>query len=70
MPRAAKPFFIPVVHSPLWAVRHVAVLDLSSQGGRAQSHGTRDSTGAHLIREARYEVKGHVAALELTSARR
>jgi hypothetical protein len=31
---------------------------------------TRDSTGAHLRKEARSDAAGHVAAPELTSARR
>jgi hypothetical protein len=33
MPGAARPFFIPVVHSPLGAVGYVAAPDLSSWGG-------------------------------------
>jgi hypothetical protein len=32
---AARPFFIPVVHSPLEAVRYVAASELSSRGGEA-----------------------------------
>jgi hypothetical protein len=35
VPGAARPFFIPVVHSPLGAVGYVASLELSSQGGEA-----------------------------------
>jgi hypothetical protein len=50
--RAAKPFFISVVHCPSGAVGHVAALELSSQEGRARSRGTRDRTGAHLVKEA------------------
>jgi hypothetical protein len=50
VPRAAKPFFIPVVHSPPGAMGHVATLELPSQEGRAQSRETRDSTGAPLSR--------------------
>jgi hypothetical protein len=46
---AARPFFIAVVHSPLWAVGYVAALELSSWRGRAKSHGTRGSTGTHLV---------------------
>jgi hypothetical protein len=34
------------------------------------SHGTRGSTRAHLIKEARSGAEGHVAVLELTSVRR
>jgi hypothetical protein len=88
VPRAVKPFFIPMVHSPpgLWdtwqhwtsplkktdprTVGHVAAPELPSQKGRAQSHGTRGSTGAYLVKEARSGAEGHVAALELTSTRR
>jgi hypothetical protein len=51
--RAAKSFFIPVAHSP------------SGVGGR----GIRGSTRAHLVREARSGVEGHVAAAELSSTR-
>jgi hypothetical protein len=68
VPGAARPFFIFVVHSPLGAVRYVAAPELSSRGGSARSHGTRGSTGAHLVREARSGAEGHVAAPELTSA--
>jgi hypothetical protein len=51
-------------------VRHVAAPKLPSQEGRAQTHGTRGSTGAHLVKEAKTGAEGHVAASELTSARR
>jgi hypothetical protein len=68
--RAGKSFFIPVVHSPPGVVGHVAALELPSQGGRAQSHGTRGSTGADLSKEVRSRAEGHVVAPELTSARR
>jgi hypothetical protein len=70
VPRAAKPFFIPVIHSPSGAVGHVAAPKLPSQEGRARSPRTRGSVGAHLSKEARTENAGHVATLELTSARR
>jgi hypothetical protein len=53
VPGAARPFFIPVVHSPLGTVGYVAAPELSSRGGRARNHGTRGSTEAHLVREAR-----------------
>jgi hypothetical protein len=33
VPRAARPFFIPVVHNPLGAVGYVASPELSSRGG-------------------------------------
>jgi hypothetical protein len=68
--KAAKPLFIPMVHSPPRAVGHVAVLELPSQEGRAPSRGTRDSVGAHLSKEARSGAARHVTAPELTLARR
>jgi hypothetical protein len=52
------------------AEKHVAAPELSSQGGRAWSHGTRGGVGAHLGREARSGAEEHVAVPELTSARR
>jgi hypothetical protein len=67
---AARPFFISIVHSPLGAVGYVAASELSSQGGRARSDGSHGSTRAHIVREARSRSEGHVAAPELTSARR
>jgi hypothetical protein len=69
MPKAVKIFFIPMVHNPPEAVGRVAAPKLSSRGGRAQSHGTRGSVGAHLSREAKFRVEVHVVAPELTSAR-
>jgi hypothetical protein len=48
----------------------VAAPDLSSQGGRAQSHETRGSTGAHLGKEVRSGAEERVVTLELNSARR
>jgi hypothetical protein len=70
VPGAARHFFIPVVHTPLGAVGYVIAPELSSRGGRAQSHETCGSTEAHLVREARFGAEGHVAAPELTSTRR
>jgi hypothetical protein len=70
VPRVAKHFFIPVVHSLLRAMGHVAAPELPSQEGRAPSHGTRGSTEAHLSKEARSGAEGHVVAPELISARR
>jgi hypothetical protein len=70
MTRAAKPFFIPMVHSPLGDVGYVTAPELSPRGGRARSHGTRGSVEAHLDKEARSRAERHVAASELTSARR
>jgi hypothetical protein len=35
VPGAAKPFFIPVFHSPLGALWYVIALELSSRGGEA-----------------------------------
>jgi hypothetical protein len=46
--RAAKPFFIPVVHNPLGIVGHMAAPELPSQEGRAPSHGTHGNTRALL----------------------
>jgi hypothetical protein len=66
----AKHFFILVVHSLLGAVGHVAAPELPFQEGRARSHRTHGSAGAHLSKEARSGAEGHVAAPELTSARR
>jgi hypothetical protein len=43
MPGAARSFFIPVVHSPLGAVRYVAALELSSRGGEAGATWQRQS---------------------------
>jgi hypothetical protein len=60
--RAAKLFFIPVVHSPSEAVRHVAAPELPSQKGGVVSRATRDSTGAHLVKGARSGAEGYVAA--------
>ena len=37
VPGAARPFFIPVVHSPLGAVGYVAAPELSSRGGEARA---------------------------------
>jgi hypothetical protein len=37
VPGAARPFFIPVIHSPLEAVGYVAALELSSLGGEARA---------------------------------
>jgi hypothetical protein len=48
----------------------MAAPELPYQEGRAQSHGTCDSTGVHLVKEARVGAEGHVAVPELTSARR
>jgi hypothetical protein len=104
---AARPFFIPVVCSPLEAVGYVAAPELSSRGGevramghvaaseptsagrqgpelknawrrqsstqqgdKARGHGPRGSTGAHLSKEVRSGVAGHVAAPEPTSVGR
>jgi hypothetical protein len=67
VPRAAKPFFIPVVHNLLGVVGYVAAPKLSSRGGRPQSHETRGSAIAHLGTEARSEAEKHVAASELSS---
>jgi hypothetical protein len=70
VPGAARPFFIHVVHIPLGVVGYVAASELSSQGGRARSHGTRGSARAHLDREARSRAEEYVAAPEFNSVRR
>jgi hypothetical protein len=67
VPRAARPFFIPMVHSPLgpwgtWQHR-------SSPLGEVRP-GPRDSAGAHLGREVRSGAEEHVAASERTLAGR
>jgi hypothetical protein len=67
VPRIAKHFFIPVIHSPLGAV---AAPELSPRGGRARSHRTCESARAYLDREARPGAEGHMATAKLTSARR
>jgi hypothetical protein len=63
MPGAARPFFFPVVHSPLGAMgtwQH-----RSSPLGEVRS-GSRGSTGTHLGREATSGAEEHVAAPELS----
>jgi hypothetical protein len=37
---------------------HVAAPELPPQKGRAQRHGTRDSTRAHLIKKVRTKAEG------------
>jgi hypothetical protein len=69
VPKAAKPFFIPVVHNPPGVVGHVVAPELPSQEGRARSRGTHGSTGAQLSKEARSGAMEHMAVPELTSAR-
>jgi hypothetical protein len=51
-------------------VGHVTAPELPSQEGRACSHGTHDSIGAHLGKEARSGAVGQMAAPEPTSAGR
>jgi hypothetical protein len=48
----------------------VTAPELSSQGGRARSHGARGSAGAHLNREMRSGAEEHGVTLEPTSAGR
>jgi hypothetical protein len=48
----------------------VVAPELSPQGDRARSYETRGRAGAHFSREVRSGAKGHVAAPNLTSARR
>jgi hypothetical protein len=63
---ATRPFFIPVVHSPLGAVGYVATPELSSPL-REVRPGPRGSARAHLSREAMSGAEEHVAAPELSS---
>jgi hypothetical protein len=51
-------------------VGHMAAPNLPSREGRAPSHRTHGSTGAHLSKEARSGATGHVAVLELASVGR
>jgi hypothetical protein len=68
--RTAKPFIIPVVHSPQGAVGHMATPELPSQEGRAQSPGTCGSARAYLSKDVRSRAAGHVTAPEPTLVRR
>jgi hypothetical protein len=43
VPGAARPFFIPMIHSPLGAVGYVAASKLSSRGGEAGTTWQRQS---------------------------
>jgi hypothetical protein len=43
VPRAARPFFIPTVHSPLGAVGYVATSKPSSRGGETEATWQRQS---------------------------
>jgi hypothetical protein len=52
------------------AEEHVAAPEFTYRGGKAQSHGTHGSTGAHLGREVRSGAEERVEASELNSARR
>jgi hypothetical protein len=52
------------------AMGYVATSELPSQEGRVRSDRTHGSVGAHLSKEVMSEAEGHVAAPELTSARR
>jgi hypothetical protein len=67
MPGAARPLFIPMVHSPLGVVGYVAASKLSSRGGKAEA------TYQHWSpprQEARSGAEKHVVTSELNSARR
>jgi hypothetical protein len=44
VPGAARPFFIPVVHSPLGAVGYVVAPEISSRGGEAGATWQRRSS--------------------------
>jgi hypothetical protein len=56
MPGAVRPFFILVVHNPLWQWSTWQHQSLPQQGGEVRSQGTRDNTGAQLSKEARPET--------------
>jgi hypothetical protein len=70
VPRAAKPFLIPVVHIPVRVMGHTAALEVSPRGGRSWSREARGSARALFGKEARSRATGHVASLEPTSAGR
>jgi hypothetical protein len=63
VPGAARPFFIPMVHSPLSVVGYVVAPELSSRGAKS---GPRGSVETHLGRETRSGAKEHVTASELS----
>jgi hypothetical protein len=64
MPGAARPFFIPVVHSPLGAVGYVIAPELSSRGDEVGATWQRRSSP---LGEARSGAEEHVTASELFS---
>jgi hypothetical protein len=86
MPEAARPFFIPVVHSLLGAVGYMAAPELSSRGGEAGAtwqHRSPPRQGGEVrelrntwqrwsspLGKAKLGVMGHVAASEPTSVGR
>jgi hypothetical protein len=63
----AKTLFIPMVHSPLVGCETSGNTGAPPRRGRARSHGTRDSAGAHLSIEVRFRAEEHVVVLELTT---
>jgi hypothetical protein len=67
IPGVARPFFIPMVHSPLGAVGYVAAPEPSSREGEAGAMWQRRSSP---LGEAEPRAMGHVAALESTSTGR
>jgi hypothetical protein len=64
--RAAKPFFISVVHNPLRVVGHVTAPELSPREGRVRSREAHGSVGALPCKEVRSGAEEHVAASEPT----
>jgi hypothetical protein len=62
VPRAAKSFFIPVVHGPLRTVGHVMTQELPSQGGRVRIHEAHGIAGALPYRKEEFGVERHVTA--------
>jgi hypothetical protein len=62
VPKADKPFFIPVVHSPQGAWDTCQHRSSPQQGGEVRGHGTRGGTGAHLCKEVWSEATAYVVA--------
>jgi hypothetical protein len=70
VPGAVRPFFIPVVHSPLGAVGYVAAPEPTSAGRRGPKLRNTRQRRSSPLKEVEPGAKGHVAAPELTSTGR